>query len=170
MIIRKEHPRDIERISQILYAAFDGHPQHDPGAAPFEHLIVERLRAGNALSLSLTAEVGSVLVGHIAFSTAKVGKGESGWFLLGPVGVLPERQGRGVGGALIREGRRLLEEGSAKGIVLVGDPGFYARFGFRNFPGLSWEGVPEQYVLGLAFGSALPEGGIVAHEAFYGVK
>ena len=68
MQIRKELPNDIERISQIHYAAFKGHPTHKPGAEPVEHLIVERLRASNALSLSLMAEESQEAVGNIVFS------------------------------------------------------------------------------------------------------
>jgi putative acetyltransferase len=54
----------------------------------------------------------------------------------------------------------------ATGIVLVGDPGFYARFGFVNVPGLAYPDVPDQYVLAACFADTAPQGGIAAHEAF----
>lgn len=165
MRIRQERPNDVERITRIQYAAFKGHPMHEPGAEPVEHRIVERLRAANALSLSLLAEEEQQLVGHIALSPATVG-GTEGWRLLGPIGVLPEHQGKGIGSALLREALRRMRAKKLLGVVLVGDPGFYGRFGFCSAPGLSWEGVPEQFVLALPFSEVQPEGAIIAHEAF----
>lgn len=169
MLIRDERPEDVLRISQIHYAAFKGHPVHPPGSEPVEHRIVESLRASGALTLSLLAEVDGETVGHIALSPAVVGDETVGWYLLGPVGVLPRLQGQGLGSALVRESlRRIRSMGdmSALGVVLVGDPGFYTRFGFANVPGLIYPGVPEQYVLAACFGGKAPQGEIVAHEAF----
>ena len=51
-------------------------------------------------------------------------------------------------------------------MVLVGDPGFYTRLGFRNVAGLTWPGVPGQFVLAACFSDRLPQGAIQAHEAF----
>lgn len=166
MRIKKELPGDSERISQIQYAAFKGHPMHKPGAEPVEHRIVERLRAANALSLSLLAEVGQEAVGHIALSPATVGECALGWYLLGPIGVVPEHQNKGVGSALMREALLQMRNTEACGIVLVGEPEFYKRFGFTNVPNLVWKGVPEQFVLAVSFTEVLPEGEIIAHEAF----
>ena len=166
MQIRDERPDDVLRISQIQYAAFKGHPVHAPGAEPLEHHIVERLRASDALTLSLLAEAGGEGVGHIAFSPAVVGEARSGWFLLGPVGVLPRFQGQCTGSALVRESLRRMRGLGAVGIVLVGDPGFYARFGFGNVRGLVYRGVPDQYVLAACFGDKAPCGEIIAHAAF----
>ncbi len=166
MQITKELPNDIERISQIHYAAFKGHPMHKPGAEPVEHLIVERLRASNALSLSLLVEVNQEAVGHIAFSPATVGECALGWYLLGPIGVMPEHQGKGVGSALMHEALLQMRNMDALGIVLVGDPEFYKRFGFKNMPNLSWKGVPDQFVQALSFTEVHPEGEIIAHDAF----
>ncbi|SIO26751.1 GNAT family N-acetyltransferase [Halodesulfovibrio marinisediminis] len=166
MLIRNEQKDDAGRISQIHYAAFNGHPMHAPGAEPFEHLIVEYLRAFDALTLSLLAEEDGEAVGHIAISPAIVGKDSEGWFLLGPVGVLPDRQKSGVGSALIREALQLMQEMGAKGIVLVGSPEYYNRFGFKSLSGLTYSGVPDQFVLGLSFTENAPQGEIIAHEAF----
>lgn len=166
MILRDEQAKDRERISQIHHAAFKGHPAHPPGAEPVEHLIVERLRRAGALTLSLVAEEGRELLGHIALSPARVGTAAVGWLLLGPVGVSPERQGAGVGSALIREALERARVQGALGVVLVGDPAYYQRFGFTTAPGLVHAGVPGQYVLALPFSDAAPTGAIIAHEAF----
>ncbi|MEZ6852923.1 GNAT family N-acetyltransferase [Halodesulfovibrio aestuarii] len=166
MLLKDELPNDVDRISQIQYAAFKGHPMHKPGAEPTEHRIVERLRASNALSLSLLAEENGEAIGHIAMSPAIVGEAGQGWYLLGPVGVIPSRQGAGIGSALVREALQQMRKKGAKGVVLVGDPEFYTRFGFKGIAGLTYAGVPDQFVLGLSFSDKEPQGEIIAHDAF----
>jgi len=166
MLIRDERPDDASRITQIQYAAFTGHPLHPPGAEPVEQRIVEDLRASGALTLSLLAELDAEAVGHVALSPAIVGKEPSGWFLLGPIGVLPRFQGRGAGSGLVREALRRMRAQRAKGVVLVGDPGFYARFGFTTAQGLAYPGVPDQFVLAVRLGDTAPTGEILAHRAF----
>lgn len=161
MLIRDERPDDSLIISQIHYVAFKNHPVHPPGSEPVEHHIVERLRACGHLTLSLVAETGGEggeVAGHIALSPAVVGQERTGWFLLGPVGLLPRFQGQGIGSALVREALLRMRAMGAAGVVLVGDPGFYARFGFANVPG--------QYVLAACLGGTAPQGGVAAHEAF----
>lgn len=166
MLIRDERAEDRQRISQIHYAAFKGHPMHAPGQEPSEHRIVEQLRRAEALSLSLLAEADGEVQGHVALSPATVGQDHSGWFLLGPVGVLPGRQGQGIGSSLVRETLRRMRGKGAAGVVLVGDPGFYGRLGFVQVPGLVYEGVPDRYVLAASFGARVPQGQIKAHAAF----
>jgi len=105
-------------------------------------------------------------VGHVALSPAVVGDDLDGWHLLGPVGVLPRLQGQGIGSGLVRESLRQIRGIGATGVVLVGDPGFYTRFGFVSVPGLIYPGVPGQYVLAACFGGKAPQGEILAHKAF----
>jgi putative acetyltransferase len=159
--IRPESPAEVDAIREINVAAFLVHPfSHQT-----EHLIVDALRASGALEVSLVAHLGERAVGHIAFSKAKVGSSE-GHYLLGPVAVLPEYQGAGIGSALVSTGLEELRSRGADGCVLVGDPGFYERFGFRSLPQLTYEGVPGEYVLGLSFDKDSPVGAIHANEAF----
>ena len=166
MLIRDERPEDASRITHIQYTAFKGHPVHAPGAEPVEHHLVTGLRAANALTLSLLVEKGRQAVGHIAVSPAVVGAVQDGWFLLGPLGVLPPFQGQGLGSALVAEALRRLGQQGAAGVVLVGEPGFYTRFGFACWPDLGYPGVPGEYVLAARFGPAVPAGAIRAHPAF----
>lgn len=187
MRIRNEIPADISAISTIHYQAFKDHPQHAPGSEPGEPEIVVRLRAAGALSLSLVVESDALEndeliysnelieggekagpVAHIALSPAQVGEAAQGWYLLGPVGVLPRLQGRGIGSALVREALEQMREQGAQGVVLVGDSRFYGRFGFVHPEGLIYEGVPACYVLALAFGQEAPVGKITAHPSFGG--
>jgi putative acetyltransferase len=53
-----------------------------------------------------------------------------------------------------------------KGCVLVGHPGYYRRFGFRNLPDLIVDGVPSQYVVALSFDENTPHGTVAFHEGF----
>ena len=161
-LVRPETASDIDAVRNVNVEAFREHPI----SRQTEHLIVEALRAAGALALSLVADVEGRILGHIAFSKAGVGDSHNGWYLLGPVAVLPEAQAQGIGSALVETGLAELRARGAAGCVLVGDPDFYGRFGFTTFPGLVHEGVPDQYVLALAFADDEPSGHIRAHEAF----
>jgi putative acetyltransferase len=162
-VIRPETPADVDAISAVNLAAF----AHRPYSRQTEHLIVDALRAAQALELSLVAEVDGEVVGHIAFSPAVVGESGPDWYLLGPVAVLPSHQGRGIGRALIERGHSEMRSRGARGIVLVGDPAFYVQFGFRQEPGVVYAGVPDLGVLCLTFAGPPPNGAIAAHPAFF---
>jgi putative acetyltransferase len=162
MTIRPETGKDFTAIRQINIAAFEDHPF----SQQTEHLIVEALRDAGALVLSLVAEVDGEVVGHIAFSPACIGGAPSPWLLLGPVAVRPDCQGRGIGRALIEAGLEALQSRGACGCVLVGDPAFYRRFGFRRVPGVTCTGVPDDNVLCLPLCDETPVGEVVHHPAF----
>jgi putative acetyltransferase len=161
--IRPEQPHDVADIRAVNVAAFADHEY----SQQTEHLIVEALRAAGALEISLVAEADGAVVGHIAFSSASVGTSAEGWYLLGPIAVLPAHQAAGVGSALVEAGLALLRDRAARGCALVGDPGFYGRFGFRHYEGVTCEGVPDEFVLCLPFDGSQPRGEIVYHEAFF---
>ncbi|HIK44151.1 MAG TPA: N-acetyltransferase [Leptolyngbyaceae cyanobacterium M65_K2018_010] len=160
--LRPETQQDIEAIRRLHLAAFANHPY----SRQTEHLIVAALRETGALAISRVAEVEGEVVGHIAFSEARLGADGPGWFLLGPVAVRPDHQGQGVGRALIEAGLAELHLRGARGCVLVGDPGFYNRFGFRSVAGVTCPGVPNENVLCLPLGEALPAGEVIHHPAF----
>jgi len=162
MTIRTETPDDFAAIRAINIAAFATHPY----SRQTEHLIVETLRESGALSLSLVAAVDNGLAGHIAFSKAAISGQDLGWYLLGPLGVLPSRQRRGVGSALVLAGLAALRELGARGCVLAGDLAFYSRLGFRQACGLRYPGVPQEFVLCLPLAGAEPEGTVDHHPAF----
>lgn len=162
IIIRNEETSDYETITEITLAAFADEP-HSNQTEPF---IIKALRAAGALTVSLVAEVDGKVVGHIAFSPVTIGGRDCDWYGLGPISVSPEYQRRGIGKALIREGFGLLKESGAKGCILVGDPGYYERFGFKNIPELILEGVPPENVLALPLAEDDARGAVVFHEAF----
>ena len=162
MIIRPEKPSDHEAIRQILLAAFANHPY----SHQTEHLIVEALRADDALTVSLVAEVDGNVVGQIAFSQVAIGGKDCGWLALGPVAVSPSHQRQGIGQALVNEGLNTLRNVGAQGCVLVGDPAFYRRFGFQHDPALSMVGVPAEVLLCLLMCGQMPKGNVTHHPAF----
>lgn len=162
MIIRDETPVDIDAITEITIAAFTGHPySHNT-----EQYIVVALRAAKALTVSLVAEVDGHVVGHIAFSPATIDGRLCDWYGLGPISVVPASQRQGIGTALIHEGLRRLQALGAQGCVLVGDPNYYARFGFRNLPLLTLDGVPPANFMALPFGDDTAHGAVEFHEGF----
>ena len=118
MAIRAEQPADCGSIGAITRAAFRDHPF----SQQTEHRIVRALRAADALSLSLVATIDEAVVGHAAFSPITVDGRDEGWFGLGPVSVWPNRQRRGIGSALIRDGLARLCAQGAQGLRGVGRP------------------------------------------------
>ncbi|WP_318509875.1 GNAT family N-acetyltransferase [Photobacterium leiognathi] len=167
MIIRAEKDSDITAIETLTYNAFKDHPHHEPGAEPTEHLIVNRLRDANALTLSLVAEVNNQVVGHIAFSPVLINDEATNWYGLAPVSVLPEHQNKGIGKALINQGLAQLKERGAEGFVLLGEPEYYGRFGFKALPELTLIGVPAEYFLALPVKDSIPVGEVSYHAALF---
>lgn len=165
MQIRDERPEDADAIRAVTEVAFADMPY----ASGTEAEIVERLRADDALALSLVAEDDGQIVGHIAFSPVTVDGADAGWFGVGPVSVRPDRQKAGIGSALMRQGLAMLKARGAQGCALVGDPAYYARFGFVPGGGLTMTDLPPEYrkyfqTLALAEPSAA--GNVAFHPAF----
>lgn len=160
--IRDESPEDAAAIAAVTDAAFEGHPHSNQTEAR----VIAGLRAGGALSLSLVATQDDSVVGHIAFSAVTIDGVDRGWFGLGPVSVLPAEQGNGIGAALIREGLARIAARGGNGCVLLGDPAYYARFGFESDAALTWGGAPNPYFQRLVLRGAAPTGDVAYHPAF----
>lgn len=163
MVIRRETADDIEAITQVTIAAFKTLPISNHT----EQFIIKALRAADVLTISLVAEIDGRVVGHIAFSPVTVSDGSPGWYGIGPLSVLPEYHKQGIGKSLINEGLSLLKEMGGQGCALVGDPNYYKRFGFRNYPELIHEGIPQEVFLALPFTDKVPQGIVVFHEGFW---
>jgi putative acetyltransferase len=95
-----------------------------------EARLVEALRAEGAVVAELAALEGGQVVGHVLFSTVKTEPATLAVAALAPVAVLPERQRAGIGGALIRAGLELCRTRGIEVVAVLGDPAYYARFGF----------------------------------------
>jgi putative acetyltransferase len=123
LTVRPETIADLDAIFRVESAAF---------GEETEAGLVNALRDAGNLLLSLVAEENGEIVGHIAFSPIRLEPAEPAVkaVALGPVAVAPERQRNGIGGRLIREGLQLLGESGVQCVILLGEPAYYARFGF----------------------------------------
>ncbi len=164
MILRLEREDDIDAIRTLTETAFRTAP-HADGT---EHLIIDRLRAAGALTLSLVAEVDGRIIGHVAFSPVTLSDGSADWYGLGPISVDPAHQGEGIGGKLIQDGLERLKVLGATGCVLLGDPAYYSRFGFESGSKLTLDGVPPEYFMHVAFSPVYGGGTVTYHPGFYG--
>jgi len=162
IVIRNETDADVGTITNVAIAAF----KNLAISNHTEQFIIEALRAANALTLSLVAEVNGRVIGHIAFSPVTVSDGTRNWYGLGPVSVLPEYQRKGIGKTLIQEGLSRLKDLDAQGCCLVGHPDYYRKLGFKNVLGLVHEGVPQEFFFALSFDGHTPQGTVTFHEGF----
>ena len=164
-MIRSETLKDASAIARLIEAAFEGVPYSDGS----ESGIVARLRARDALSASLVFEQDGDIAGHIAFSTITINDEEvPGWFGLAPLSVAPEHQRQGMGSALAEEGLRRLQEQGARGCVVLGEPSYYARFGFVPDGRLQYPGAPAEFFSALRWGDEETTGVVAYHPAFDG--
>jgi len=160
--IRRETPADLRRIEAVTVSAF----LNAPRTSHTEQHVVNALRNAGKLAISLVAEVDGTIVGHVAISPVAISDGAAGWFGLGPISVIPQYQRRGVGSQLVREALGVLHDTGASGCVVLGEPEYYGRFGFRAVPDLVLPGVHAEYFQALSFGSTRPNGIVTYHEAF----
>ncbi|AZN69252.1 GNAT family N-acetyltransferase [Acinetobacter haemolyticus] len=162
LIIRDENPTDINAIFDLTRLAFE----REEYSSHTEQFIVNALRDSNQLTLSLVAESDHQVIGHIAFSPVQISDATTGWYGLGPISVLPDFQGKGVGAKLIHAGLEALKDLDALGCVLLGDPKYYGRFGFKADPKLILDGVPAEYFQVLPFYDHTPTGNVTYSDAF----
>lgn len=106
------------------------------------------------------------MVGHVAVSPVSISDGSDGWYGLGPIAVAPQCQAQGVGSKLMRQALVELRGSGAAGCVVLGDPGFYRRFGFKAEPALVLPEVPPEYFQAILFRDVMPAGIVSYHEAF----
>jgi len=94
----------------------------------------ERLREGRlpAAGLSLVARDGDALCGSVRLW--HVSAGDRAALLLGPLAVEKHLRGKGVGAGLMQVALNRAELLGHAAVILVGDPEYYARFGFSAHP------------------------------------
>lgn len=140
-VVRLETRQDAAALDVLLRDAFGG---DDEGR------LLRRLRADGDLALSLVADAGGVLLGHVAMSPLQA---DAPSYLMAPVSVAAKAQGRGIGTALVRQA---LAWADPAAVVVVGHPGYYGRLGFRPIRLESpYAGLSLQMIGGLAPGSAI---------------
>lgn len=160
--IRLENPSDIESIDNVTVAAFLNaqHTDHT------EQFIVKALRNARALTISLVAEDENKIIGHVALSPVTISDGSNDWYGLGPISVMPDEQGKGIGSKLMDVAIAELKKLNANGCVLLGDPNYYHRFGFVPVDNLILADVPPEYFQALLLQGSYPKGNVTYHESF----
>ena len=153
--VRDERPGDEPAIAVLIGAAFRDAPHSDGSEAA----IVARLRAAGELALSLVlVDRDEAIIGHVAFSPVSISDGTEAWYGLGPVAVIPLHQRGGIGATLIAEGLARLRSTGARGCVVLGEPAYYARFGFAHDPRLAYTGPQAEYFQRVVFAGDSPTG------------
>jgi putative acetyltransferase len=145
VVVREEAPSDREQAIVVEREAFGG--SEEAG-------IVRAVRDLDG-SFGLVAEEDDAVVGHVQLSRAWVGSDPV--LALGPIGVLPGRQGRGIGSALVRAALAAARDRGEIAVILLGSQAFYPRFGFRSGGSM---GLKNPYT------GVQEEGFVVAEEDF----
>ena len=129
--LRNETALDYRGVEELTREAFWNH--HVPGCN--EHYLLHIMRNCDAFirKLDFVAEVDGKVVANIVYAKSKI-LGDSGEhydvITFGPLSVLPEYQGKGIGGMLIKHTKEIAEELEYRAILIYGDPGYYSKFGF----------------------------------------
>lgn len=144
MEIRAESSADAAAVHALNRAAF---------GTDEEAALVERLHASAAPVISLVADDGSEIVGHILFSEASLKADPALRALgLGPMAIAPARQNRGIGSALVDAGLARCRELGYQAVFVLGHAHYYPRFGFRpasEFGIRSRYDVPDEVFMAL---------------------
>ena len=139
--IRREKRSDILDVREVNECAFKG---------SVEARLVELLRDGNKVVVSLVATLDDKVVGHIMFSPITIESNPKNARGLGlaPLAVLPKYQGRGIGKSLVARGLEECREEEYDIIAVLGDEPYYSRFGFKR---ASIFGLRNEYDVGENF-------------------
>lgn len=162
-LVRPEMASDESAIYELTKCAFAPMPFSDGN----EQDLINALRDAGALEISLVAESEGQIVGHVAFSPAFAADGAAGCYALGPVSVDPEVQKKGIGSRLIKQGLAMLNDRDASACILVGNPNYYARFGFEPAPDNCPEGEPAEFFQILTINAERPASVIDFHKLFH---
>lgn len=134
MRIRLETEADFTAVEQITRSAFD---------EDAESKLIARLRKIANPVISLVAESGGSVIGHILFSPITLDANPSLQMMgLAPMAVKPDRQREGVGSALVRAGLENCRKINMGAVVVLGHPDYYPKFGFR--PAVDF-GIKSEY-------------------------
>jgi putative acetyltransferase len=164
--INPEQDVEYPIIHDLVKAAFEKAPHADGD----EHTYVSDLRLTERYipDLALTLKDGEKIVGHIMFTKTYIDqKGEMlEALLLSPVCMAPAYQNKGLGSKLIQAGLLKAMLMGYKAVFLVGEPGYYSRFGFTSINkfGIKDTGdIPIEYTQALELEAGyLRDGGIIS--------
>jgi putative acetyltransferase len=126
-IVRVMDPAEFDAVRALSIAAFGG----DPAIGPLLDLLRDSWAWDD--DLSFVAERAGELVGHVLYTHAFLDAPPRlvDVLLLSPIGVRPDRQRQGIGGALITRSLDVIRERREPLVFLEGHPTYYPRFGFE---------------------------------------
>jgi putative acetyltransferase len=130
--VRRERPADHDAVRTVHRAAF-GRRGTDRPEDVVEARLTDELRTdvGFLPHLSLVAVDHDAVVGHVLATRGWLEPLAVPALGLGPLGVLPAEQRRGVGAALVHALMAVAEASEERVVVLLGAPAYYSRFDFR---------------------------------------
>ena len=163
-VIRLEQAGDQSQIRDLLEACFPGYGEAD---------LVDQLRRDGDLVLSLAAEDEGVIVGYLAFSRLRIEdeEGANRAVALAPLAVYTEYQSQGLATRLIREGHACLAYMGEKLSIVLGEPGYYGRFGYSHRRAAHFASEYQSpYLMAISFGAAPWEGRLIYPAAFAGLS
>jgi len=120
-----------ERAEEIAIVTRDAFVR-EYGSGDGEVALIARLRTDGDVAVELAAEANGEIVGHAMFSKLSVDPATLKVAALAPVSALIDRQKSGIGSALIREGLARCNALGFDAVAVLGDPNYYARFGFTR--------------------------------------
>ena len=129
--LRRETPADEHAVEALTREAFWN--LHGPGCD--EHYLVHVLRGAKSFipALHFVAVLGGRIAGSIMYTHAQLVLDAGGVLpviTFGPISVLPELQGQGIGGMLITHTLALARQAGHSAVLIYGDPAYYCRFNF----------------------------------------
>ncbi|MBA8877351.1 GNAT family N-acetyltransferase [Phyllobacterium myrsinacearum] len=160
--IRPAQPEDRSLITGVVEDAFEG---------PDEARLVQQLSNNGDIVLELVASLDGILVGHILFSRLRV-EGENSFdaVALAPLSVASNHHGKGIGSALINAAHEQLVLLGETLSVVLGDPGYYGRFGYTTARASGFASQYQgEYLQAQTFGHAPLSGTLVYAKAFEGL-
>lgn len=153
MHIRPERPSDIPYIRTVNLTAFE---------TSTEANLVDVLREQAEPFVSLVADDGGAIVGHILFSPVTLtAHPELRIIGLAPMAVVPTRQRQGIGSALIHEGLKRSRPLGFGAVIVLGHAQYYPRFGFTpasHFDLACEYDVPEDVFMALELDQGILKG------------
>lgn len=162
MLIRVEIPVDAAGISKLLRKVFAGNSEAD---------LIQQLREDGLITLGVVAtdDYGGI-IGYAAFSPVMVNGEDRLWVGLAPLAVAEKHQGKGIGKALVYEGLDTLNEFSYAAVAVLGDPVYYAPFGFKSAAEhnlhCKWQGTESAFqIYPLADDALVGVSGLVEYSA-----
>jgi len=124
--------KDEEEIVGALFVSVFSDSEGEEEGKLIGQLAEELFESSNEADLfNFVADVDGQIVGSI-FLSRVVFENENAVFILAPVAVCSERQGKGIGQELIKHGLRELQNRGVNFFLTYGDPKFYEKVGFRG--------------------------------------